>query len=366
MAKVELKNINKKFWKTTALHDFSLEIEDKEFCVLTGPSGCGKTTILRIIAGLTAQNKGELFIDGANMEHIAPKNRDIAMVFQNFALYPHINVYENLAFGLKMRKTPDTEIQLRVKEAADILDIGSLLDKMPRHLSGGEKQRVAVGRAIVRKPKLFLFDEPLSNLDERLRIQMRAEFKKIHFHLGATILYVTHDQTEAMVLGSKICLMKKGAIEQYDKPLELYNHPKNKFIANFFGYPPMNIISANIQQHGSHIYLKNDDFNLKLPESVNNKLYNCINKDVFFGIRPEDVFLKQDFSKQIDENTAVLPIIFVEPMGSETNLHLSSENKSFIVRVKKTETFEPASNIEIALDMDKIHIFDKTSETALI
>jgi multiple sugar transport system ATP-binding protein len=290
MATVQLKHITKVYeGGVKAVNDVNIDVEDQEFVVLVGPSGCGKSTTLRMIAGLEDITSGELFIDGKVVNEVPPKDRDIAMVFQNYALYPHMTVYDNMAFGLKIRKFPKEEIDQRVREAAKILEIEELLDRKPKALSGGQRQRVAVGRAIVRKPKVFLFDEPLSNLDAKLRVQMRAEISSLHNRLKATMIYVTHDQVEALTMADKIVVMKFGVIQQIGGPLELYNEPQNKFVAGFIGSPPMNFLETKVEKQGEDIYVNEGSFSIKvLPEQAK-FLTPYIGKSVVFGIRPEDV-----------------------------------------------------------------------------
>ncbi len=294
MAEVELKNISKIYSDTTkVVDDVNLKINDKEFVVLVGPSGCGKSTTLRMIAGLEEITDGEIFIDGKLVNEVSPKDRDIAMVFQNYALYPHMTVFENMAFGLKIRKFSKSEIKQRVEEASKILGLNDLLNRKPKALSGGQRQRVALGRAIVRKPKVFLFDEPLSNLDAKLRVQMRTEISKLHLKLEATMIYVTHDQVEAMTMGDRIVVMKDGIIQQIDKPIDLYNNPNNKFVASFIGSPAMNFINGKIEKgNGFNFISDKKQFTIKLPEKHESILEAFINKKITLGIRPENFHLK--------------------------------------------------------------------------
>ena len=366
MAKIEIKNIKKKYWKTLAVKDFSLDINDQEFCVLTGPSGCGKTTILRIIAGLTGATEGQVIIDGKDVSDDQPKDRDIAMVFQNYALYPHMDVYGNMAFGLTMRKMSKDEIATRVKEAAEILNISKLLEKKPKELSGGEKQRVALGRAIVRKPKLFLFDEPLSNLDEKLRVQMRAELKKIHDKLKATMLYVTHDQIEAMTLGDRICIMKDGIAQQAAAPMDLYGHPANKFVAGFFGFPPMPLVEIKVLKDKGKFFIDEGTFKLQVPDTFKNKIGQYEEQVLTFGIRAEDIQLKSDYTGKLENNTATINVDVVEPMGSEIHLYLNTGKNSFVMRTKISSTIKSGHSVEVAFDMEKMHLFDPQTEKSII
>ncbi|MFH0806993.1 MAG: ABC transporter ATP-binding protein [Elusimicrobiota bacterium] len=365
MAKLELKNITKKYGKTTAIKDFSLEINDHEFCVLTGPSGCGKTTILRIIAGLTGASEGQVILEGRDVSKIQPKDRNIAMVFQNYALYPHMNVYENMAFGLMLRKVSATEIDAHIKEAAEILNITNLLKKRTQDLSGGERQRVAVGRALVRDPKLFLLDEPLSNLDEKSRAQMRAEFKKIHDKLKTTMLYVTHDQIEAMTLGDKICVMKDGAAQQSAAPMDLYNHPANKFVAGFFGFPSMPLAKVKVTKENNGVYIDEGTFKLLIPEPLKNKVGQFEGQSLTFGIRAEDIHVKSDYSGKIEGNTATINVDFIDPMGPETHLHLNTGKNSFVVRTKTSSTLKTGQSVEVAFDLGKMHLFHPVTEKTI-
>src|SRR5665648_873684 len=289
MANVILKNLTKKFKEVTAVDNVNIEIKDKEFAVLVGPSGCGKTTTLRAIAGLEEATSGEIYIGDKLVNDVQPKDRDIAMVFQNYALYPHMDVYNNMAFGLKLRKFPKKEIDQRVQEAAEILGIQDLLDRKPRQLSGGQRQRVAVGRAIVREPKVFLFDEPLSNLDAKLRVAMRAEISKLHHRLQTTFIYVTHDQVEAMTMASRIAVMNKGLLQQLDTPQMLYDFPNNLFVAGFIGSPAMNFFSGKIRKDDSHLIIDADAFTVKMPDNKISTYAHLVDKDIIFGIRPEDI-----------------------------------------------------------------------------
>ncbi|HBK58511.1 MAG TPA: sugar ABC transporter ATP-binding protein, partial [Spirochaetaceae bacterium] len=322
MAKVELKGVGKVYeGNVRAVLDANITINDKEFVVFVGPSGCGKTTTLRMIAGLEDITEGEVYIDSKLVNDVPPKDRDIAMVFQNYALYPHMTVYDNMAFGLKIRKLPKPEIDARVKEAARILDIEKLLDRKPKQLSGGQRQRVAVGRAIVRKPKVFLFDEPLSNLDAKLRVQMRAELIELHDRLQATMIYVTHDQVEAMTMGDKIVVMKDGIIQQIGSPLYLYNNPINKFVAGFIGSPPMNFMSVNVIEEGGHVLIDEGSFRLAPDEKHMALLTPYVGKSVYFGIRPEDLPVADAVHRGQKFNAKVT---VVEPLGSEIHLQATT------------------------------------------
>jgi multiple sugar transport system ATP-binding protein len=365
MARVILKNIIKQFGSVKVLKNINLTIEDREFCVLLGPSGCGKTTLLRIIAGLDEPTEGEILIGDKDVTDLEPKDRDIAMVFQNYALYPHMSVYDNISFGLKIRGYLKDEIDSRVNQAAEILSIQQFLSRLPKALSGGQRQRVAVGRAIVRKPKVFLFDEPLSNLDAKLRVEMRAELKRLHQRLQATIVYVTHDQVEAMTLADKIVVMKDGVIQQIGSPLEIYNKPVNKFVAGFIGSPPMNFINGMIVKKDDKIIFDEGNFELKLPEEYFEDLANYINKEVLLGIRPEDVYDKIYVSSTA-ENTIVATVNIVELLGNVKHLHLTTGKNNFVCIVKSSNEAEEGHTIEVVFDISKIHIFDKETEQAII
>lgn len=368
MANVLLKNISKVYDNEKyAVKDVNVEVRDKEFVVLVGPSGCGKTTTLRMIAGLEEITEGDLFIDGQKVNDVSPKNRDIAMVFQNYALYPHMTVYENMAFGLKLRKIPKDEIKTRVNEAAAILGLSNYLGRKPKALSGGERQRVAVGRAIVRKPKVFLFDEPLSNLDAKLRVQMRTEISKLHLKLEATMIYVTHDQTEAMTMGERIVVMKDGYVQQVDSPLNLYNNPENKFVAGFIGSPSMNFIEGKITQTGGLQFESiNKNLFVKLEEMHNNKLKNFINKKVWLGIRPEDIHDYTDLSLQSTYHECEVKLEVVEPMGNEAFLYFNMDETQCIARIPARDVPRAQSNRKLKLNKNKFHFFDFETEKAII
>jgi multiple sugar transport system ATP-binding protein len=360
MAKVLLKNVTKIYeGGSLAAKNVSLEINDKEFVVLVGPSGCGKSTVLRMIAGLEEITSGEIYIDGKIVNNIPPKDRDIAMVFQNYALYPHMSVFENIAFGLKLRKYDKNEIKQRVEEAALILNLQDYLHRKPRQLSGGQRQRVAVGRAIVRKPKVFLFDEPLSNLDAKLRVQMRTEISRLHKNLSATMIYVTHDQTEAMTMGDKIVILKDGEIQQIGIPMELYNNPLNKFVAGFIGSPAMNFIHGKLML-SDKLYFLNDNLNIKiaLEETHNKKLQQYRDKEITIGIRPEDVLLSTE--KSLAEDISV-QIEVVEPMGNETLLYFTLQDTQMIARGNPNQYYKAGSVYSLHFIKSKIHFFDKES-----
>lgn len=368
MASVSLKNIYKIYdGGVTAVTDFNLEIADKEFIILVGPSGCGKSTTLRMIAGLEEISKGELYIGDTLSNDIAPKDRDIAMVFQSYALYPHMTVYDNMAFGLKLRKTPKDEIKRRVEEAARILDISHLLDRKPKALSGGQRQRVALGRAIVRDPKVFLLDEPLSNLDAKLRAQMRSEISKLHKKLGTTFIYVTHDQTEAMTMGDRIVVMRDGFIQQVDTPQNLYDYPCNEFVAGFMGSPQMNFINCSIAKEGDGYAMVFGQYSVKIPASkAVPELEEYVGKDVIFGIRPEDVHDEPDFLAKVTEGLVEADVEITELMGAEIYLYLVCEGNSITARVEPTSTAKPGDKIKIAFDLNKMHLFDKETEKTIL
>ena len=369
MASVTLKNVYKVYsGNVTAVSDFNLEIADKEFVILVGPSGCGKSTTLRMIAGLEEITKGELYIGDTLSNDIAPKDRDIAMVFQNYALYPHMTVFDNMAFGLKLRKVPKDEIKRRVEEAAKILDISHLLDRKPKALSGGQRQRVALGRAIVRNPKVFLLDEPLSNLDAKLRAQMRTEISKLHVRLGTTFIYVTHDQTEAMTMGDRIVVMKDGFVQQVDTPQNLYDLPVNEFVAGFMGSPQMNFLDGTIEKDGEDYEFKFGQYAVKIPASKNKDdvLKDYAGKSVVFGIRPENVHDEPEFLAKATEGIVEADVEVTELMGAETYLYLSCEGNSVTARVDPTSTAKTGDRIKIALEMDKIHLFDKETEKTIL
>lgn len=364
MAKVELKGVTKVYdGDVLAVERSNVTIEDQEFCVFVGPSGCGKSTTLRMIAGLEDITEGELLIDGKLMNDIPPKDRDIAMVFQNYALYPHMTVYDNMAFGLKIRKTDKAEIERRVKEASHILNLDDYLTRKPKALSGGQRQRVAVGRAIVRSPKVFLFDEPLSNLDAKLRVQMRIEIAKLHQRLGTTIIYVTHDQTEAMTLGTRIVVMKDGVIQQVDTPQNLYEKPQNLFVAGFMGSPQMNFLDATVEVKGEDVSLAVAGHSIPLPPAKAKKLIegSYAGKTVTFGIRPEDVYDSEMFietAKCVFESK----IKVYELLGAEVYLYFDLEEFPITARVDSRTTARPGDTVKFAFDVEKIHIFDKETE----
>ncbi|MDR2426166.1 MAG: ABC transporter ATP-binding protein [Endomicrobium sp.] len=359
MAGIVLKNVWKRFGNLDIVKNFNLEIPDKSFCILVGPSGCGKTTTLRMVAGLEEISEGEIFIDGVKVNDVPPKNRDIAMVFQSYALYPHMTVYDNMAFGLKLRGYSKKEIQQRVNEAAEILGIGHLLERRPKQLSGGQKQRVAVGRAIVRKPKVFLFDEPLSNLDAKLRVQMRAELKKLHERLQSTMIYVTHDQTEAMTMGDRICVMKEGIIQQIAGPLELYDDPANKFVAGFIGSPPMNFFEVDVINKNGEIFLNEGTFEIALPAHHKDKVMPYAGAKVVMGIRPEDIYDKLFYNftnKEIISFSATVEI--AELLGSEIYLHLNTGKNALVAKVDAHNHAKTNQIIELVFNLGKSHLYE--------
>ena len=368
MASLSLQHINKKYPNGfEAVKDFKLEIEDKEFIIFVGPSGCGKSTTLRMIAGLEEISSGTLKIGDRVVNDVEPKDRDIAMVFQNYALYPHMTVYDNMAFGLKLRKVPKDQIDKMVKDAAKILDLDKLLDRKPKALSGGQRQRVAMGRAIVRDPKVFLMDEPLSNLDAKLRVQMRIEISKLHQRLGATIIYVTHDQTEAMTLGTRIVVMKDGVVQQVDTPQNLYNNPGNLFVAGFIGSPQMNFMDAKVEVKGQDVNLIVGSFRIKLPAAKAKKLIDggYAGKTVVMGIRPENVHDSADFIKSSPDTVVESTIRVYELLGAEVFLYFDVEGFPMTARVDPRTTARTGDKVKFALDAEKIHVFDKETEVTI-
>ena len=369
MASLSLKNICKVYPNGfEAVKDFNLEIADKEFIIFVGPSGCGKSTTLRMIAGLEDISSGELKIGDRVVNDVEPKDRDIAMVFQNYALYPHMSVYDNMAFGLKLRKVPKDEIDKMVKEAAKILDLTPLLDRKPKALSGGQRQRVAMGRAIVRNPKVFLMDEPLSNLDAKLRVQMRIEIAKLHQRLGTTIIYVTHDQTEAMTLGTRIVVMKDGIVQQVDSPQNLYDKPCNKFVAGFIGAPQMNLVDATVGKSGNDVTLTFGGNTIALPEEKAKKLEAAgyVGKVVTLGIRPEDLHDEEAFLASSPKSVIEATIRVYELLGAEVYLYFDVEDSNFTARVNPRTTARVGDTIKLGLDLTKIHVFDKETEQVIV
>ena len=376
MAKVLLENVCKTYpGGVKAVDNASLEIVDQEFVVLVGPSGCGKSTTLRMVAGLEEISSGNIFIDGKRVNEVPPKDRDIAMVFQNYALYPHMTVYKNMAFGLMLRKYPKDEIDQRVREAAQILGItDEQLQRKPKSLSGGQRQRVAVGRAIVRKPKAFLFDEPLSNLDAKMRVQMRTEISKLHDRLKSTMIYVTHDQVEAMTMGDRIVVMKDGVIQQVDEPLTLYDNPKNMFVAGFIGSPPMNFFKGTIEQRQGALWFVEQTthdiggrrgFATRINDDMANKLAGHMGQAVVFGSRPEDINDQQHASFAQPDQSASATVEVVEPMGAEIYLYLNSGSHNFVARVNPHEKASVGQKLDMAFDMRKCHFFDFQTEQVI-
>ena len=369
MSKVVFKNIRKDYDQSIkAVKDFNLEIEDKQFCVLVGPSGCGKSTTLRMVAGLEETTNGEIFIDDVLVNDLSSKERNIAMVFQNYALYPHMTVFENMSFGLKIGGYPKTEIEKRVKESSEMLGLNNLLTRIPASLSGGQRQRVALGRAIVHKPKVFLFDEPLSNLDAQMRTQMRGELSKLHTRLQSTIIYVTHDQVEAMALGDMIVVMKDGLIQQVSNPIDLYHNPSNKFVASFIGTPPMNFFECEIKRLGRGVYLSDGGMDIKLLGAIPSKFAeNEYSKDrIILGIRPEDIYPLNIYKGEIDGNTCKATVEIVENLGATSQVYMDNGKNNFIYLGNSAFSENlTGMQIEIAFDMHRARFFDVDTEEAL-
>lgn len=368
MAGVTLKNLTKVYKDVPAVDNVNLEIFDKEFLVLVGPSGCGKTTILRMIAGLEEVTSGEIYIGDKLVNDISAKDRDIAMVFQNYALYPHMSVYDNMAFGLKLRKVPKQEIRRRVEEAAKLLGLEGLLNRKPKELSGGQRQRVALGRAIVREPKVFLMDEPLSNLDAKLRVQTRAELTKLHRRLGITTIYVTHDQVEAMTMGDRIVVMKDGIVQQVDTPIGLFNNPANIFVAGFIGTPSMNFIDAKLVKENDRYLIDAGSFRVMIPKEKNKEIYESyVGKDVVFGIRPDDITDKELSTLVVpsEENTIKVYVDVIEPMGSTVTMYLTSGDHTLVATIDADTKAKEGQEMEVVFDMNKAHLFDKQTEQAI-
>ena len=362
MASVTLKDIVKRFGKTEVIHGVNLDISDREFVVLVGPSGCGKSTLLRLIAGLEKITEGEIFIDDLLVNNIAPKDRGAAMVFQNYALYPHMDVFNNMSFGLKLNKTPKAEIQRRVNEVADILELSDLLKRKPYQLSGGQRQRVAMGRAMVRKPSLFLFDEPLSNLDAKLRTQMRMEMKLLHQKVQTTIVYVTHDQVEAMTLADRIVVMRDGYIEQIGKPIELFQRPDNVFVAGFIGSPPMNLVQARIVRSDTGLNLHfPGKLRIPIPEKPGSNIHDGL--EVVMGLRTEDLTVYDDGKRFPEEWNVDGVVEVVEPLGGETNMYVDLQGAKFIARSEGRRIIHVGEKMKLALNLEHLHIFD--AETTL-
>ena len=366
MAQVSLREVSKVYpGNVTAVNKVNLGIENKEFMVLVGPSGCGKSTTLRMIAGLEEISSGDVYIGNKRVNDVPAKDRDIAMVFQNYALYPHMTVEENMSFGLRLRRISKVEITQRVNEAAEILGIKRLLNRKPRELSGGERQRVAVGRAIVRKPMVFLFDEPLSNLDAKMRVQMRTEIHKLHIRLQTTIIYVTHDQVEAMTMGDRIAVMKDGLIAQLGDPIDVYDHPKNKFVASFIGSPPMNFMYGKIIKKDGKLYFDEGKIQVKLVEDMHKKMASYVDQEIIFGIRSEDIYDKLFVSQAPPENVVRVNCEVFEPMGSEVYLYLNTGKHTFIARVSAHDRPKVNQEMDVVFDMSKVHFFDKNTEETI-
>lgn len=366
MASVTYEHVTKRFGDVIAVNDLCIDIADKEFLVFVGPSGCGKTTSLRLLAGLEEISEGNIYIGDRLVNDVAPKDRDIAMVFQSYALYPHMSVYDNMAFGLKLRKTPKAEIDRRVKEAAGMLGIQELLDRKPKQLSGGQRQRVALGRAIVREPAVFLMDEPLSNLDAKLRVATRAELSKLHQRLETTFIYVTHDQMEAMTMGTRIAVMRDGILQQVDTPQTLYNQPGNIFVAGFIGSPAMNFFDATATGTKEDMYLDGGTFKVKVPASKAQPLYDYLGKQVVFGVRPEDCHDPEFAPPAITGAPIKCRVDVTELMGNEIFLYLLTGTKQFIGRVDPRTSARVGQDVEILFGMDNMHIFDRDTEIAVL
>ena len=369
MSGLSLRHIYKKYpGGVTAVSDFNLEIKDKEFLIFVGPSGCGKSTTLRMIAGLEEISEGELYIGDRLVNDVAPKDRNIAMVFQNYALYPHMTVFDNMAFGLKLRKVPKEEIKRRVEEAARILDINHLLDRRPKALSGGQKQRVALGRAIVRNPKVFLLDEPLSNLDAKLRASMRTELTKLHKRVETTFIYVTHDQTEAMTMATRIVVMKDGLIQQVDTPQNLYDAPVNIFVAGFIGTPQMNFINSSLEKRGDDVYVVFGNFALKLPKdkATNPALADYIGKDVIIGVRPECIHEEQRYLDAAPDAIVETEVDITELMGAEIHLYATVDEQVIVCKVSSHSKSRAGDTVKLAFEMERVHIFDKDTERCIL
>jgi multiple sugar transport system ATP-binding protein len=367
MAQVLLEKVTKVYpGNVKAVHEFNLEIRDREFIVLVGPSGCGKSTTLRMVAGLEEITAGDISIGDRCVNDVPPKDRDIAMVFQNYALYPHMSVYKNMAFGLKLRKFPKDEIDRRVRDAAQILGIEELLQRKPKALSGGQRQRVAVGRAIVRKPKVFLFDEPLSNLDAKLRVQMRAEISKLHSRLQSTMIYVTHDQVEAMTMGDRIVVMKDGLIQQVAEPIDLYDNPVNRFVAGFIGSPPMNFMEGALHTEGDGLVFDEGEIKVSIPKSFHERLELYRDKPIIFGLRPEDIHDPQFAQSDGDPADVKAKVEVIEPMGAELYLYMTTGKSPFIARVEAHIRTKVDEIKDLIFDMSKSHFFDAETEEAIV
>ncbi|NQS88401.1 sn-glycerol-3-phosphate ABC transporter ATP-binding protein UgpC [Patescibacteria group bacterium] len=365
MAQLRIKEVTKVFGKVLAVKNFSLDAKDGEFVILVGPSGCGKTTLLRSIAGLEEVTSGEIYIGERLVNDVPPKNRDIAMVFQNYALYPHMDVYRNMSFGLRLRKFPKDEIDKIVRRTAELLGIRELLDRKPKELSGGQRQRVALGRAIVRNPKVFLFDEPLSNLDAKLRIAMRAELLDLHQRLKTTTIYVTHDQLEAMTMGDRIVVMNEGVIQQVDAPQQVYDHPINRYVASFIGSPSMNFVDCSLVKKNGNVYVTTKGMNLKLPQDKVKLVEKYLNREVILGIRPEniaDAIGKKDYEPG---TTFKAHVWVIEPLGSEKLAHIKNEDSTLIARLDPHIQLKTGDTAEFIANMNLAHIFDRETEETI-
>ncbi len=365
MASVTFEHVTKIYGNVIAVNDLNLQIADQEFLVFVGPSGCGKTTSLRMLAGLEDITKGKIYIGERVVNDVAPKDRDIAMVFQSYALYPHMDVTKNMSFALKLRKTQNKEISERVQQAAQVLGIEQLLNRKPRQLSGGQRQRVAVGRAIVREPQVFLFDEPLSNLDAKLRVQTRAEIIKLHKQLGATFIYVTHDQTEAMTMGTRIAVMKEGVLQQVDSPQTLYDRPGNQFVAGFIGSPSMNFFDMQLNSSEGELYAQSETLRLRIPLDRHTALKDYIGQGIVVGVRPEDIYDADFVAPGIKAATLEAQVDVMELMGNEIFLYLLSGPHSFIARVDPRSRARVGNRVMLTINLDKLHFFDKTTERAI-
>jgi multiple sugar transport system ATP-binding protein len=365
MASVTYDHATKIFGDVVAVNDFMLEVKDKEFIVLVGPSGCGKTTSLRLLAGLEELTTGNIYIGDRLVNDVAPKDRDIAMVFQSYALYPHMSVYDNLAFGLKLRKTPKTEIDRRVREAADMLGIGMLLDRKPKQLSGGQRQRVALGRAIVREPVVFLMDEPLSNLDAKLRVQTRAELIKLHRRLETTVVYVTHDQTEAMTMGNRIAVMRDGILQQFDTPQDLYDTPTNIFVAGFIGSPSMNFFDATVVGTADELEIDCGPFRVPVREDARERALPYLGKEAVFGARPEDIHDPRYMPPETTPHQIKAQVDVTEPLGAEILVYLEAGPYTFLARMDPRSRAATGEDVEVAIAMENTHLFDRETQEAI-
>lgn len=365
MASVKYDHVVKEFGDVRAVNDLNMEIADKEFMVFVGPSGCGKTTALRLLAGLEEVSSGQIFIGDRVVNDVAPKDRDIAMVFQSYALYPHLSVFDNMAFSLKLRGTPREEIKRRVSEAADILSIHEFLDRKPRQLSGGQRQRVALGRAIVRQPQVFLLDEPLSNLDAKLRGQTRAEISKLHQRLQTTFVYVTHDQQEAMTMADRIAVTNKGKLQQLDTPQALYDRPGNMFVAGFIGSPSMNFFKGKIKKDAGKLFFEAENFTVAIPDNRSKPYFDYVDKNIIFGLRPDDIHAPQFMPPNIHAEKISCKVDVIESMGNEIFLYLINGNNNFVARVDPRTYFKVGEDVQVAFNMDNFHIFDSETEMAV-